>query len=194
MGGSRPCLLRPYQVEAVFVGLIDFSVLSSSALECQTLTLPLMDTLTLNWESTFLSATVFLKPKPSQEFRIKSSAIVLLLKIYLFHWVVGLPERLIGPGFSDLRMQPLIHHAIRNSALSRWILQTRNTDYFRSVRRQSAPPPHHPALTLHQNAANTFAPSSNVGFQGTVGFKMHDAMAESIISILYYEWKFNVQI
>lgn len=81
---------------------------------------------------------------------------------------LGIPQRLSGPAFSDLRMYSLAH-----SALSQWILETRNIDYFLSVKNQSAsfpslyPFPHpltHPVLTRHQNAANTFAPGSNVGF------------------------------
>lgn len=88
--------------------------------------------------------------------------------------LLGIPQRLSGPGFSDLRMHSLAHSAIRSSALSQWILETRNIDYFLSVKNQSAsfpslyPFPHplsHPVLTQHQNPANTFAPSSNVGFR-----------------------------
>jgi hypothetical protein len=62
---------------------------------------------------------------------------------------------------------------IPSDALSKWLLETRNIDYFCSVKSQHASFPYlypflhpstHPGLPLHQNAANTFVPSGNVGF------------------------------
>lgn len=141
-------------------------------------------------------------PNFPQELTVKSSAIYSAFFSLNISWSCWhFPKDWVDPAFLISERTPG-WSCLRKSALSKWVLETRNIDYLISVRSQSASfpslysfphPPTHPVLTLHQNAANTFAPSSNVGFWGTVGFKMHDATAESIISILYNEWKFNVQ-
>lgn len=205
MGGSCHLTLwwRHTRSRAVFVSLIDFSVLPNSALECQTFTLSLMDTLTLKWGRYFSFLYSFLEIQTSLK-SLQSNHQPSILHFFSLNisWSCWhFPKDWVDPAFLISERTPG-WSCLRKSALSKWVLETRNIDYLISVRSQSASfpslysfphPPTHPVLTLHQNAANTFAPSSNVGFWGTVGFKMHDATAESIISILYNEWKFNVQ-
>lgn len=192
----HPTLMRPHQVESCICGFdwffwaSQFSIRMSdifSSLDGHRdleLRKVLFFPLQFSWKSN-LPKSLGSNHQPS-----------ILLFFKVFHEAVGISQKTEWTWLfwsQNAPPGPSCHQC-----LSKWILETRNIDYFLYVKSQSAsfsslyPFPHtltHPVLTLCQNAADTFAP----GFWGTVGFKMHDATAESIISILYYKWKFNVQ-
>lgn len=126
------------RLRAVFVVWIDFSVLSNSVLECQTFTVPLMDTLTLKRERYFYSLQFSWNPNFPKSLGSNHQPSILCGFLLSDPWSCRhFPKDWVNPAFliSECTPGP---SCCQSSALSKWIFATRNIDHFLSVKSQSA--------------------------------------------------------
>lgn len=133
-------LMRPHQVENYTCGLDWFFCYLIQPENVRHLFFPWWTPWPWMEQGTFLSSTVSLKPKLSQELNIKSTAIN---STFFFKYSVKpleFPKRLSEPSFSGLRMHPLAHHAIRSNALSKQILEIGTLIMFSFCEKPDLPP------------------------------------------------------